>query len=52
MQCKPYESFKMYIAAEICQNLKFLLLKRMHDNRTVKKSYAIKKNLTPGSFVF
>ena len=44
---KPYEGFKMYIAGEMWQNLKrflllllLLLLKRMHDNKTMKESYA------------
>ena len=39
MQCKPYEGFEMFIAAGICQNLK-IIFKRMHDNRTMKESYA------------
>ena len=35
----PHEGFKMYIAGEMWQNQIFFL-KRMHDNRTMKESYA------------
>ena len=35
-----YEGFKMYIAGEMGQNLKKKKMKRMHDNRTMKDSYA------------
>ena len=35
-----YDGFKMYIAGEMWQNLKKKKLKRMHDNRTMKESYA------------
>ena len=39
---QTYEGFKIYIAGEMWQNLIifFVCVKRMHDNRTMKESYA------------
>ena len=41
-QYKPYEGFKMYVMYLVkCGKIWNNFLKRMHDNRTMKESYAI-----------